>query len=187
MKKYTVILALLMLGMSANAQWISDLDEIEMQGHWVVTSVNGGFPEFKSDYHPQFPTAIDFNNRDYTYVWFTDYNDRETCERYAGYFVGGTATGRYTLHLLSRKEYNSDYTGLSLANFWIKHFDSQNMTISDYNGESYIKLQKQDAVAVRSVSADSVAASRAYRLNGIPATDNDKGIVIKDGKKTVQK
>ena len=189
MKKYMITLALLTLGMSANAQWISGLDEIEMQGHWVVTSVNGGFPEFNSDYHPQYPTAIDFNNRNYTYVWFTDYNGNETSERFAGYFVGGTATGRYTLHLLSRKEYNSDYTGLSFANFWIKQFDSQNMTISDYDGNSYIKLQKVDAASVRSVATDTTANSKAYGLNGVelPTPETAKGIVIQNGKKTVRK
>ncbi len=189
MKKYLITLALLTLGMGASAQWISGLDEIEMQGHWTVTSVNGGFPEFASEYHPQYPTAIDFNNRNYTYVWFTDYNGREAYEMYAGYFVGGTATGRYTLHLLSRKEYNSDYTGLSLANFWIKHFDGQNMTISDYDGDSYIKLQKVDAANVRSIPADTTANAKAYNLSGaeLPTPDAAKGIVIQNGKKTVRK
>ncbi len=37
MKKILFTLALLTLGMSASAQWISGLDEIEMQGHWAVT------------------------------------------------------------------------------------------------------------------------------------------------------
>lgn len=188
MKRNLFALALALFTLTANAQWIANLDEIEMLGRWEVVQVNGGFPEFNSDYHPQFPTAIEFNNRNYTYVWFTDYNDNAVSERFAGYFVGGTATGRYTLHFLSRKEYNSDYTGLSLINFWIKHFDGQNMTISTYDGENYIRLQKIDASAVRSVAADSTSNGKAYDLNGVelPTPDAAKGIVIQGGKKVVR-
>lgn len=50
----------------------------------------------------------------------------------------------------------------------------------------HIEVLKDESSGIRATRSDKTDG-KAYRLNGIPATDNDKGIIIKDGKKTVQK
>lgn len=188
MKKLLLAIALLTLGMSANAQWITSLDEMAMLGKWEVTAISGTFPEFQNEYRSEYPIWIEFNNRKSTNVAFTDNNGNETIEQYAGYWIGGTTTGHYTLHLLYNRQYNSTYTGMSLQNFVIGLFDSNQMTLRTFDNSGSINLRKvANESAVRSVPADSIATSRAYRVDGTPATDDTKGVVIQNGKKAVRK
>ena len=187
MRKYIVAIALLMLGMSAHAQsWITNLDEIEMLGKWVVTEIGGDFPEFQNNYRWEYPTSIVFNNRNSTFVFFKDFNDNETAERYVGYWIGGSATGKYTLHLLSNKPYNDDSSGMSLVNFRIQHFDGGVMVLRTYDGGGRIQLEKENSAGIRSTRSDATDG-KAYHIDGTPAAESDKGIIIQDGKKSVQK
>lgn len=103
------------------------------------------------------------------------------------YTVGGTATGRYTLHLIRRYEYNSDYTSLSSLNFEVYQFGNNTMTLRTYDKSVTIKLEKQSASSVSSVKADAKASGKAYTLDGKNATETTKGIIIQNGKKKIRK
>ena len=45
----------------------------------------------------------------------------------------------------------------------------------------------EDPTGVRSVNARAAEAQSAYRLNGMVANENDRGIIIQNGKKTIRK
>jgi hypothetical protein len=45
----------------------------------------------------------------------------------------------------------------------------------------------EDPTGVRSVNARAAEAQSAYRLNGMVANENDRGIIIQNGKKSIRK
>lgn len=172
--------AFLALGMSAKAQYVSNLDEIELLGTWDATDVDG---EISISGKPETITSITFNDGKNSFMYF----DGNSTEIIPIYIVGGTATGRYTLHLIRRKEYNSDYTGLSAINFEVYQFGNNTMTLRTYDKSVTIHLKKQTASSVSSVEADAKASGKAYTLGGVETTPTAKGIVIQDGKKHVNR
>lgn len=192
MKKILFTFALLTLGMGASAQWISDLDEMALIGSWEVTSISGSFPMFKDDYHGEHPIRFEFRDWMPSSVVF-QYNDGiEGGVQYVGFWIGGTTTGHYTLHLLSTNGWvtNGGYrmSGTTTINFWIQHFSNGYMTLSTYDEAGKMSLQKVDAAAVRSVPADTTATAKAYSLGGmeLPTPDAAKGVVIQGGKKALR-
>lgn len=178
MKKILIAFAFLALGLSAKAQYVSNLDEIELLGTWDVTDVNGEIMGISD-----IVTSMTFNDGKDSFVEFS----QNHVERVPVYIVGGTATGRYTLHLIRRYEYNSDYTSLSSLNFEVYQFGNNTMTLRTYDKSVTIKLEKQSTSSVSSVKADAKASGKAYTLDGKNATDTTKGIIIQNGKKKIRK
>lgn len=180
MKKIFFLFAFLTIGMMAKAQYVANLDEIELLGTWNVTTTNG---EIMVSDRPETVSSITFNDGWNSFMTFE--SNRSTI--IPVYIVSGTATGRYTLHLIRDKEYNSDYTGLSSLNFEVYQFGNNTMTLRTYDKSVTIKLEKQSASSVSSVKADAKTSGKAYTLDGMNATDTTKGIIIQNGKKKIRK
>lgn len=177
MKKLLMAFAFLALGMSAKAQYVSNLDEIELLGTWDVTDVDGEIMGISD-----IVTSMTFNDGKDSFVEFS----QNHVERVPVYIVGGTATGRYTLHFLKTLGYDG-YHGLSSVNFEVYQFGNNTMTLRTYDKSVTIHLKKQTASSVSSVEADAKASGKAYTLGGIETTPTAKGIVIQDGKKHVNR
>lgn len=177
MKQLLISLAFLALGMSAKAQYVTNLDEIELLGTWNVTDVNGEIMGISD-----VVTSMTFNDGKDSFVEFS----QNHVERVPVYIVGGTATGRYTLHFLKTLGYDG-YHGLSSINFEVYQFGNNTMTLRTYDKSVTIKLEKQSASSVSSVKADAKASGKVYTLDGMNATDTTKGIIIQNGKKKIRK
>lgn len=176
MKQLLIALAFLALGMSAKAQYVSNLDEIELLGTWKVTAANGDIMGISD-----IVTSFTFNDGKDSFIEFS----QNHVERVPVYIVGGTATGRYTLHLIRKTDYDG-YSGISSLNFEVYQFGNNTMTLRTYDKSVTIKMTKQSASSVSSVKADAKASGKAYTLEGMPATDATKGI-IQNGKKKIRK
>ena len=87
MKKILFLFAFLVLGVTAKAQYVSNLDEIELLGTWKVTAANGDIMGISD-----IVTSFTFNDGKDSFVEFS----QNHVERVPIYIVGGTATGRYT-------------------------------------------------------------------------------------------
>ena len=180
MKKLLFLFAFLALGMSAKAQYVANLDEIELLGKWDVTDVDG---EIMVSGHPETVTSITFRDGKNSFMSF---ESNHPC-LIPVYTVGGTATGRYTLHLISTSEYDTDYKGLSSLNFEVYQFVNNSMTLRTYDKSVTIKLEKRSASSVSSVKTDAKASGKVYTIDGMNATDTTKGIIIQNGKKKIRK
>ena len=121
--------------MMAKAQYVANLDEIELLGTWNVTTTNG---EIMVSDRPETVSSITFNDGWNSFMKFE--SNRGTI--IPVYIVSGTVTGRYTLHLIRNSEYNSDYTGLSSLNFEVYQFGNNTMTLRTYDKSVTIKLEK---------------------------------------------
>ena len=177
MKKILFLFAFLVLGVTAKAQYVSNLDEIELLGTWKVTAANGDIMGISD-----IVTSFTFNDGKDSFVEFS----QNHVERVPIYIVGGTATGRYTLHLMRKVDYDG-YLGISSVNFEVYQFGNNTMTLRTYDKSVTIKLEKQSASSVSSVKADAKASGKAYTLAGMTATDTTKGIIIQNGKKKIRK
>lgn len=184
MKKAFIITALCVCALQSKAQVITGLDEIALLGDWSVSG-NMGLISVLGNNRPKLITFNDGKNS------IIQYRENEVSPRYttfAGYWIGGTATGKYTLHLLSRFAYDSDNTGLSVVNFVITNFNGSEMTLQTYDGSCWLELTKNNS-GVENVKADAPEASSAlYNLNGIAVKNpTAPGIYIQgDGKKVVK-
>lgn len=173
-----------MCALQSKAQIITRLDEIALLGDWSVNG-NMGFIQSLGNNRPK---VISFNDGQNSYI---EYRENEVAPRYttfAGYWVGGTSTGKYTLHLLSRFAYDSDNTGLSVVNFVITNFTGDKMTLQTYDGSCWLELVRDNS-GIDSVSADTPEADTTiYNLNGaVVKNPTAPGIYIQgDGKKIVK-
>lgn len=184
MKKVFLIIALCVCVLQSKAQTITGLDEIALLGNWSVSGNMGFIPALGNNR----PKLITFNDGKNSVI---QYRENEVSPRYtsfAGYWVGGTATGKYTLHLLSRFAYDSDNTGLSIVNFVITNFTGSEMTLQTYDGSCWLELIKGNS-GIESVSADTTETDTTiYNLNGVVVKNpTAPGIYIQgDGKKIVK-
>lgn len=177
MKKIFFLFAFLTIGMMAKAQYVANLDEIELLGTWNVTEVNGEIMGVSD-----VVTSMTFNDGKDSFVKFS----QNHVERVPVYMIGGTATGRYTLHFLRTLDYDG-YLGLSSINFEVYQFGNNTMTLRTYDKSVTIKLEKQSASSVSLIKADAKASGKTYTLDGMNATDTTKGIIIQNGKKRIRK
>ncbi len=184
MKKAILLIALCVCAFQSKAQAVTGLDEIALLGDWSVNG-NMGFISALGNNRPKLITFNDGKNS------VIQYRENEVPPRYttfAGYWIGGTATGKYTLHLLSRFAYDSDNTGLSVVNFVVTNFAGDKMTLQTYDGSCWLELVKDNS-GIADVSADAPEASTTfYNLNGIAVKNpTAPGIYIQgDGKKVVK-
>jgi hypothetical protein len=177
MKKLFLAIAFLTLGMSANAQGIiSDLDEEILIGTWGVTDMIGQFSSFNHEDRDKTVTAITFADGNYTTMTYAD----GSTTMFKGFWVSRGQTEKYYLHLAP---WNG---GNFFVNFRILQFSNGIMQIASYDYTGTMTLVKEGSSGIRATRSDATGG-KAYRLNGTPATESDKGIVIQNGKKTVRK
>lgn len=185
MKNFTLLLTFALFFIQSKAQVITGLDEVALLGTWNSVEYAGVWENI--DY--SWPLSFEFNDNRDTYI--TVKSNRETEPRrlvFNGYWIGGTVTGHYTLHFLCRREYGSNYTGLSMVNFVIKKFDGETLIIETYDGSGTAEFIKSNS-GIENVSADySEASSTLYNLNGVSVKNpTTHGIYIQsDGKKVVK-
>ncbi|MDO5395801.1 MAG: hypothetical protein Q4F07_07545 [Bacteroidales bacterium] len=138
----------------------------------------------------RFPRQIIFNDCKKSFIYTKRSIEQDfTILDFAGYWIGGTATGRYTLHFICRREYDSSYTGLSTVNFVIKSFDGSTLTIETYDGNGGATFSKNDS-GVDAISADPLVKEKekTYNLNGVEVSNSPApGIYIRGREKVLIK
>lgn len=185
MKKLLLIIALCICAFQSKAQVITGLDEVALMGEWNATDYWGVWENIGY----RWPMTIQFNDGKESYIYTKRSNEQDfTILNFAGYWVGGTSTGRYTLHFICRREYDGIYTGLSLVNFVIKNFDGETLVLETYDGSGGATFSKDNS-GIDNVKTDATeAASTLYNLNGIVVKNPiSPGIYIQgDGKKVIK-
>lgn len=184
MKRVLFVAMLCACALQLKAQVIAGLDEIALMGDWVVSGNMGLIPALGGNR----PKVITFNDGKNSIIQYRENEVPINYTTFAGYWIGGTATGKYTLHLLSRFDYDSSYTGLSMVNFVITNFTGDKMTLQTYDGSCWLELTKDNS-GIENVKADAPeASSTLYNLNGVSVKNpTTHGIYIQgDGKKIVK-
>lgn len=177
--KRCLLFMMALFSLTANAQnFIIDLDNEELQGTWVVTSVTGVFNNIGYEYAGKTPAVIKLKDGNYTYIEFTDGSQ---CI-YKGYWLSSGNTGKYYLHL---SPYNG---GNTILNFRILQFQNGVLTLVTYDRMGTMYLHKDDSSNVSAARVDSSEDGKCYNLAGVELkTPNaTKGIVILDGKKVLR-
>lgn len=175
MKKLLFTIALLTLGMNASAQ-VENLDEEALIGNWTVTDMIGQFGSFNNEDRNKTATSVTFTDGNYTTMAFSDH----TSTMFKGFWISRGQTDKYYLHLAP---WNS---GNCFINFRILQFNNGIMQIANYDYTGTMTLTKDGSAGIRSVRSDATDG-KAYRLDGTPATNSTKGLIIKDGTKTIRK
>ena len=185
MKKILILLMLVLSGISAKAQTIENLDEIALLGKWNVTEVYGEFNNLIEGYKP---TYIAFHEGEYSFVYYEELNDPPyvTPEYFFNTFwIGGTSTGKYTLHLL--RQLDGKIT-VNFVHFSIDNFTGTEMTLSTYDGKGTMYLVKDTSTGVNSMEVERAKANgKMYSVGGMELDSPTKGITIKNEKKSLTK
>lgn len=186
MKKIFII-AVLALGLAtAKAQTIIGLDEVALMGNWKALEYWGVWENL--GYKWPIELQLYDNRKSFIYAKSNSSADPIILD-FNGYWIGGTATGRYTLHFICRREYDSDYTGLSMVNFIIKNFNGNTLTIETYDGSGGATFTNENS-SISEVRADSSEASTIiYNINGIKMENpTTPGVYIRgNGEKFIKK
>lgn len=184
MKKAFLIIALCLCAFQTKAQVVIGLDEIALLGDWAATDYWGVWENLEYSW----PVSMQLNDGKQSYIQTKRSNGDTPLLDFGGYWIGGTATGRYTLHFICSRGYPGTSSVMSVVNFVVKGFDGQTLTIETYDGSGGATFSKNKS-GIADVSADAPEASTTfYNLNGMsvknPATH---GIYIQgDGKKIVK-
>ena len=185
MKKIFIVIALCVCALTSKAQVIAGLDEVALLGEWNVTEYSGVWENIGY----RWPMVIKFNDNKKSLIYTKRSSEQDfSILDFNGYRIGGTATGRYTLHFICRREYDSSYTGLSMVNFVIKNFDGETLTIETYDGSGIATFSKENS-GIDDVNADTPeTSSTLYNINGMAVKNpTSPGIYIQgDGKKVVK-
>lgn len=186
MRKYIVAIALLALGVGAKAQ-VENFDEVELLGSWNVTSSDGIFDGRLPIYHNTYrkPVAFTFNDNTYSTIKWEYAGPDYDWEQSPGYWVTHSSD-KYILHILLKRDYSTGGDGISTLNFIVTAFDGGTMTLQTLAKDGAMQLSKEGSAGIRSTRSDATGG-KAYRIDGTPAAESDKGIIIQDGKKSVQK
>lgn len=178
MKKILFTIALLTLGMGANAQ-VENLDEIALLGKWNVLSRSGEFNPWGVSFGNNKPNFLSFDDGNFTMARFSS----EAIIYFKGYWVTKSGTENYFLHMMP---WDADQP---IAHFRVRKFYRGELELETYDGKNWYNLFNEHGAAVRSVPADTTANAKAYNLGGVelPTPDAAKGIVIQGGKKTVRR
>lgn len=186
MKKILLVLMLILSGVSAKGQTIENLDEITLLGKWNVTEVYGELNNLIEGYKP---TYIIFNESENSYVYYEELNDPPyiTPEYFFNTFwIGGTHTGKYTLHILRQLD---GRINVDFVHFRIDNFTGTEMTLSTYDGSGTMYLVKDTSTGINGVNVENTNKDgKMYSINGMEVTEHVKnGVTIKDGKKYIGK
>lgn len=165
---------------------VTGLDEVALLGTWEVQE-HGGLWEHIGY---RWPKKFEFNDGGKSYFYAK--GNRETFQKVyvcEGYWIGGTSTGRYTLHLIQYKEYGMEMPGISMLNFVVKSFDGEKLIIGTYDGQGIATFIKRNSAGVADVTAEpSESEIITYTLNGVPVKNPAApGVYVRsDGKKIVK-
>lgn len=172
MKQFMILAALIIFGLTANAQ-ISNLDEIELQGNWEVIGFGGEFSNINVEYRGNTPKTLELKDGNYTIFRFPN-----TDWIFKGYWLSTTQSGKYILHLLP---WNGDE---SILNFVITKFDGGLLSVTTYDGNGWIEFKKQDISGIKQIPTNGTY-NKTYTISGIEVTDTEtaKGVLIQNGKK----
>lgn len=163
MKKTILLLGVMLGALSAKAQIIAGLDEVALMGNWKATEYWGVWENLGY----KWPTELQLNDGKNSLIYTKSNSSTDPILlEFNGYWIGGTATGHYTLHFICRREYDSTYTGLSMVNFVIKNFNGNSLTIETYDGSGGATFINDNS-GVNEVSADTPEAYSIYNSNGI--------------------
>ena len=185
MKKAILITLMLCVVCQLKAQVIAGLDEVALLGTWKSANYSGVWENIGYSW----PLNIEFNDNGNSFI--TVKSNRETEPRrlvFNGYWLGGTATGRCTLHFICQREYDSNDFGLSMVNYVVKSFDGETLIIETYDGNGIAEFTKDNS-SIENVKADLPEASDMfYNLNGVSVKcPSAPGLYIKgDGTKVVK-
>ena len=184
MKRILLTIAVCLAALGGNAQTIAGLDEVALMGDWYASDYWGLWENLGY----RFPKQITFNDGKPSYIYVRDNSSVEPQTfDFNGYWIGGTATGRYTLHFLCRRAYNSTNTGQSLVNFVVTHFDGSTLTIETYDGKGGATFTTDNS-GIDAVAADAPTAPDTYNLNGIKiAAPSVPGVYVRGGEKVLIK
>lgn len=186
MRKYIVAIALLMLGTSANAQ--SGMpNDVEMLGTWNVTESSGIFSGRLPIYHNSYrkPVAFTFNDNKASAIKWEYAGPDYDYEQVPGYWI--THSGdMFVLNILLKTDYSTGGDGISLLKFRITGIGNNSMTLQTLSGDGAMILAKEGSSGIRATRSDATGG-KAYHIDGTPAAESDKGIIIQDGKKSIQK
>lgn len=179
-----MIFALCACALGAKSQVIAGLDEVALLGDWHAVEYGGVW----SNIGYCWPLELRFRDEANSYIIAKRNGEVDPRNmEFNGYWIGGTATGRYTLHFICRREYGTSNTGLSMVNFVITNFNGEEMTIETYDGSGIATFTKSDS-GISEVSADMPEATQTYTISGMGVKNPiTHGIYIQgDGKKIVK-
>lgn len=173
----------------SKAQFITGLDEVALLGTWAVQGYAEDADNVWSSMQNKRLSGIKFADDGITSITVQDDNaSRSYVISFYGYIIGGTATGKYTLHFIQQAESETwDYVTPQL-NFVITSFDSESITLTSYDGKHGVIMQKYNS-GVENVSADRPeTSSLLYDFNGLAVKNpTTHGIYIQgDGKKIIK-
>lgn len=180
MKRFFIIL-MCFVCITAKAQnYITNLDDTALLGTWNVVGQLGNF-KFDYEYDGKAAKSIQFSDGNYTTITFVDGINTTNCT-FKGYWISTAQTDKYFLHLAP---WNS---AQSIINFRIVSFDNGAMTLTTYDNNGTLYLEKDNAAAIRSTKTDNVIKGKTYTLNGtqLPSGDDAKGVIIQNGKKVIK-
>lgn len=184
MKKAFIVIALCVCALQSKAQVITGLDEIALLGDWRATDYWGVWENLEYGW----PVSMQLNDGKQSYIQTKRNNGDNPVLDFGGYWVGGTATGRYTLHFICSRGYAGTSSVLSMVNFVVKNFDGETLIIETYDGSGGATFSKDNS-GIENVKADTPEASSAlYNLKGMAVKNpTAPGIYIQgDGKKIVK-
>lgn len=162
---------------------ITGLDEVALLGTWEAQDYAGLWEHLGY----RWPKKFEFNEGKKSYLYAK--GNRETFQKVyvcEGYWIGGTSTGKYTLHLIQYKEYGMEMPGISMLNFVIKSFDGEKLIIGTYDGEGIATFIKSNSGDVANITTETPETEvTTYNLNGVPVKNPaTPGVYIQsDGKK----
>ena len=189
MKKALLIITFCVCAILLKAQIVTGLDETALLGNWSTYAYADNCNNQWAVFDGKRLSGFHFVDTGISSITVQDPNfGTSHLIQYYGYIVGGTVTGKYTLHFMQQSESETWDTTLPQVNFVITAFDGENMTVKSYDGLHGMILKKA-SVGLNDVSADTPEADTAiYNLNGM-AVKNPAvpGIYIQgDGKKIVK-
>lgn len=195
MKKILIGIMLMLLSISAKAQILEDLNSISILGKWNVTNITGNeaffFNRYGFDVICKRPKIIEFKYPDnggsntYCKVTFTGGDETAECY-YDGYWIegGGSINGDVTcvLHIWCK------WGSPEIYNLKVDYYNGTQMTLSTYNGNNIMFLERESYAGVESVETDNEPEDdKIFSTNGMQLKEPMKGIIIKGGKKYISK
>ena len=195
MKKILIGIMLMLLSISAKAQIIEDLNSISILGKWNVTNITGNeaffFNRYGFDVICTRPKIIEFKYPDnggsntYCKVTFTGGDETAECY-YDGYWIegGGSINGDVTCVLHIWYKWDSP----EIYNLKVDYYNGTQMTLSTYDGNNIMFLERESYAGVESVETDNEPEDdKIFSTNGMQLKEPMKGIIIKGGKKYISK
>lgn len=195
MKKILIGIMLMLLSISAKAQILEDLNSISILGKWNVTNITGNeasfFNRFSNEIYRE-PETIEFwypNNggsNAYCIVTFKSHANETVEETYHGYWIegGGSINGDVTcvLHIWCK------WGSPEIYNLKVDYYNGTQMTLSTYNGNNIMFLERESYAGVESVETDNEPEDdKIFSTNGMQLKEPMKGIIIKGSKKYISK